>query len=500
MTTKKYQTIINENYNLETFEKEINNHYNNLKEEGNYFLLTDSLKIDDDFIYPYSFDMTKKLLNIGFDYINTIIAIRDDSKKQDDILTNKFYFVLWFVKNNDKMYFDKDPIREKHIWKDVEWGKRSKNYHSKGKDPGNVWIPTEDDGKGNITEHIIMDKSEVIKRCIISTTRRNDKVLLKSNANPSYSDLEIEVDHETVEYVPKIRRINKNNNNNKSNKKTNALNANVHFKSSEMMEELNSKSIDLMVTSPPYWNLKDYYKENQIGYNESYENYLDRIKNVLKESYRVLKDKGNMWINIDRRTKNKKPILMPQDITEISLSLGFKLVDIIIWHKSSGIPTHKNNIVRRFEYFLWFAKDKDFNYYTDNIRDIKDYENNKLNGGNIWNINRKAGSVGKNFVHPAIYPVKLINRIIKLCTIEKDTVLDPFLGSGTSLISSLINNRNFIGYEYNEKFHDLIKHRFQKEVVENLDFNLFNNELRNKKFKIDFNFHGNEKKKMNIKR
>lgn len=82
----------------------------------------------------------------------------------------------------------------------------------------------------------------------------------------------------------------------------------------------------------------------------------------------------------------------------------------------------------------------------------------------FWNINRKAGSVGKNTIHPAIFPTELVNRINIISTNKGDLVVDPFLGSGTSLIASINNGRNFIGYEYNEGFKELMNSRFESEI------------------------------------
>ena len=98
---------------------------------------------------------------------------------------------------------------------------------------------------------------------------------------------------------------------------------------------------------------------------------------------------------------------------------------------------------------------------------FSDYKNDSINGGAFWNINRKAGSVGKKYIHPAIYPNELVARIIKLSTKEGELVVDPFLGSGTSLISALQCNRNFVGYEYNEGFKELMQSRFEKELTKN---------------------------------
>ena len=98
--------------------------------------------------------------------------------------------------------------------------------------------------------------------------------------------------------------------------------------------------------------------------------------------------------------------------------------------------------------------------------DIVIIKNEKLNGGAFWNINRKAGSVGKQYIHPAIYPNDLVARIIKATTNIDDTILDPFLGSGTSVIAAEQCNRKCIGFEYNEDFQELMQSRFSQEIPE----------------------------------
>ena len=94
------------------------------------------------------------------------------------MFNNYYSHCLFVTKSNKNHYFSKDPIREKHIWKDVEWGKRKKNYNPKGKDPGNVWLKTKDDGKANITEHCPLSFQEVVKRCYLTTSKKQDKILL----------------------------------------------------------------------------------------------------------------------------------------------------------------------------------------------------------------------------------------------------------------------------------------------------------------------------------
>lgn len=475
---KIYKTIFYETYSFKEVVSKVDNLYNNLKEDGNLFILTDNVEVEGR-LEALPLKISEYLTRYGFKYNNIIVCPfgGNDSK----LLKNTVRYVLWFSKSHSEMFFDKDKIREKHIWKDVEWGKRAKNYNPKGKDPGNVWLPTEDNGKAVITKHIIFSKEDIIKRCLDCTTVEQDEVLIKSDLKKVDFEHNLNLDFEYGEFPKGILRRYENlviSESDAENKRE--LSGKVIFKSSEKMTDLASESVDLMVTSPPYWDLKNYFKENQIGYKETYEEYLNRINCVWKETYRVLKEDGSMWINISIRVKNKEPLFIPYDIIKQCEEIGFNLVDIIMWHKSSGIPTHKNNIVSRYEFFIWFSKSEVIKYNKAYEDEINEYKNDKLRGGNIWNINRKAGSVGKNFIHPAIYPEKLVERIINLCSNEGDLVLDPFLGSGTSMIASLSNNRSCVGYEFNEGFKDLMTHRFENEKID-LDLVKFENFQNNDK-------------------
>jgi len=255
----------------------------------------------------------------------------------------------------------------------------------------------------------------------------------------------------------------------------------IYFKSCENMNEVNNESIQLMVTSPPYWNLKDYLVSNQIGYNERYNEYLNRINKVWREVFRTLKGDGIAIININtkfgrfnRISPNKSLIQIQNDFIYQMEKIGFILKDILIWHKSSGIPS-KNNFSDHFEYFLIFSKNDSYKIKED-VSNFMDYRLNvKMTKSiNIWNINKKAGNLAKkHMIHPAIFPVELIGRLIKMFTEEGDIVLDPFMGSGTSLIASILNERTCVGYELNNKeYLELIKFRLGDYNIslKNIDF------------------------------
>lgn len=376
---------------------------------------------------------------LGYDYVNTIVY--PSSVSQNVAFIDNVKYVVWLSKNHSHMKFLKDAIREKHIWKDVEWGKRSQNYNPKGKDPGNVWIPTEDDGHAIITKHILLDDAGVI-----------DRLLAMSDCGNNYEIYQSDVKVQSLKFVPHIRK-----------PVNDSIFNKVFFKSSEDMCDIENESVKLVVTSPPYWNLKDYFKKGQIG-QESYATYLKRMKTVWSECYKKLSPEGSLWININIRVRDGKVIMIPHDFVKICQEIGYFYKGIIIWHKSSGIPTGDKNIVDRHEYVLIFTKSEGFAVDKNAFSSFSDYKNDKLNGRAFWNINRKAGSVGKKYIHPAIFPNDLVERIIKISTSQVDIVVDPFLGSGTSLIAANINNRSFIGYEYNEGFKELMQSRFEAEL------------------------------------
>ncbi len=387
------------------------------------------------------FEVISAAVRIGYEYVNTIVYPTKNLRQA--CFCDNTKYIVWLCKNQEKMLFNKDAIREKHIWKDVEWGKRAKNYNPKGKDPGNVWIPTVDDGNATITEHILLSEDEVVQRLLAMSNCGNNYIVYKNET----TICDICTDEVIIDDTKQERE----------------ACGRVIFGTSECMDQIQNGSVGVIITSPPYWNLKDYFKEGQIG-QESYSDYLNRMRAVWKECFDKLKDTGSLWININIRIRNKEVILIPYDFIEICKKIGFYYKGIFIWHKSSGIPTGNKNIVDRHEYVLVFSKQDKFKMNSVIQHSFSDYKNNFIGGGTFWNINRKAGSVGKKYIHPAIYPNELVRRIVLLTTNEGDIVADPFLGSGTSLIASLQCNRNFVGYEYNEGFKELMDSRFKKEL------------------------------------
>ena len=419
-------------------------------------------------------NIEKSFLEIAHEYDEKVpaiiyknIIVSPGEIDTNSILGDNVNYILWFT-SKENSYFNKDSIREKHIWKDVEWGKREKNYSEKGKDPSNVWIPTLDDGMAHITKHIKLDIQQIVDRIYLSTniegeTENNyfsDKLFVEVSKNYVVSELDATMSKfinnnfkfEKEFKIPESGSMSIDENSEQQ----------IYFTSSENIP-ISSNSVQLVVTSPPYWDLKNYFKVGQIG-QEKYEEYLSRLDRVWEESIRVLKDDGTIWINLNIRTKNKKVYFIPTEIIKQFKSKNLFLVDIVIWHKSSSIPVRDNNLTDKYEVFMVFSKSNIFKFNKSILNTFNEYKNDEINGHAIWNINRRAGSVGKRMIHPAIYPTELINRIVKLTTNYNDRVLDPFLGSGTTILSTIENHRNGIGIEFNEGFNELIDQRILNET------------------------------------
>jgi len=176
----KYQSILidlrnsDDNEITKNLQDLKNNYLNCLEEDGTFWILT-NFKREKNEMLPIPFEICNKFTN---NFLKNIILVPDFNNISEGIFFDNCTYLILFFSKNKKYYFNKDPIREKHIWKDVEWGKRKKNYHPLGKDPGNVWIKTEDDGKGKITNHILLPFEEVIGRIIKSSSKNNEDFLL----------------------------------------------------------------------------------------------------------------------------------------------------------------------------------------------------------------------------------------------------------------------------------------------------------------------------------
>jgi len=227
------------------------------------------------------------------------------------------------------------------------------------------------------------------------------------------------------------------------------------------MSEIPDKSIDLIVTSPPY-NIDIKYgnktvkgkavesKSKKYEDNLSEDEYRNLLRKVFNECKRVLKDDGSIWINIKNRY-NKGSIITPFWLEEFFKDMYLK--NLIIWNFDWGGSTNKR-FAPRYEFVYWYTKSND--NYRFNLDDVKipalnyrpdRYKSQMKNPSDVWKIPMVSGNFIERTGHPAQYPERLIERIVLAGTDKGDIVLDPFMGSGTSAVVAKKLGRNYLGYE-----------------------------------------------------
>jgi len=248
----------------------------------------------------------------------------------------------------------------------------------------------------------------------------------------------------------------------------------IFFSTSERMYHLKSGSVDLVFTSPPYWDLKDYGHPGQIG-QEPYEAYLERLNSVWREAFRVTKDNGLLIINVGNRRVNKRYVPLAMDIYR-TIS-DWVLIDTIIWYIPNALPQPASYINKlfdnKYEYVLVFAKSYDYDYTFNKIRvpqkyviaDPREYKKNPDGRciGNVWRIPAyRPPDIKQRSYHVAAFPEELAYAVIYAFSNPGDVVLDPFLGSGTTLKVASAIGRVGIGYEINSKFAPLIRQRLEE--------------------------------------
>lgn len=240
-------------------------------------------------------------------------------------------------------------------------------------------------------------------------------------------------------------------------------NLELHWESSEDMDEVEDGSVQSVITSPPYWDLKDYGHDDQIGTaDESYEHYHDRMQAVWSECYDVLRDDGTMWVVVDTVMERGDLQLLPYHISQRAEEVGFVLQDLVTWYKPTAIAGMTDrNVVNKKEYVVYLSKNREHKFSEgeawNGLEDPAIADDHRL--GNLWRHPVKRGTVGQNVLHKAPYPTSLIDRIVEVSSDPGDTILDPFFGSGTTAASALELGRRCIGYELNRDFEEIISER-----------------------------------------
>ncbi len=233
---------------------------------------------------------------------------------------------------------------------------------------------------------------------------------------------------------------------------------------------LDDSSVHLAVTSPPYWNLKRYNEHpDQLGHIQDYEAFLFELEKVWRHIYRVLVPGGRLVcvvgdVCVARRNFGRHLVFpLHADICVICRRIGFDNLNPIIWHKIAnasyevengskflGKPYEPNAIIKNdMEFILMQRKPGGYRQPTNEQRDASRIEKETFDRWfqQIWNI---TGASTKK--HPAPYPLELATRLVRMFSFTGDTVLDPFCGSGTTMVAALRSGRNSIGIEIDPEY------------------------------------------------
>lgn len=230
----------------------------------------------------------------------------------------------------------------------------------------------------------------------------------------------------------------------------------------------NKSFIQATITSPPYFDMKDYGVKNQIGFGQTYENYLDDLQSIFKDILNRTKENGTLWIVIDTFKRNHSVVPLPFDLANKLKEVGWIFQDIIIWKKDKTVPWSTDGFVqRKIEYILFFSKGTKFKYNKDVTRVydtqilkrwwVKYPERYNPKGkalDEIWEYPIPVqGAWGDKYIrHFCPLPKEMVATMISLSTDENDIILDPFAGSGAVLAQAAYMRRKYIGVELNENY------------------------------------------------
>ena len=244
---------------------------------------------------------------------------------------------------------------------------------------------------------------------------------------------------------------------------------------------LDAESIHLVITSPPYWNLKRYNENpDQLGHVNDYESFLGELEKVWREVFRVLVPGGRLVCVVGdvcvSRRKFGRHLVFPlhADICVLCRKIGFDNLNPIIWHKIAnasfevengskflGKPYEPNAIIKNdMEFILMQRKSGGYRKPTEMQRKLSKIDKKDFNTWfqQIWNI---TGASTRN--HPAPFPLELASRLVRMFSFQGDTVLDPFCGTGTTMVASLRYGRNSIGIDIDAEYCRMAARILKKE-------------------------------------
>ena len=275
----------------------------------------------------------------------------------------------------------------------------------------------------------------------------------------------------------------------------------IYFGDSRKLNKIPGKSVQLIITSPPYWQLKDYGTIDQIGFNDSYEEYINNLNLVWMECDRVLADGCRLCINIGDQFSRSvyygryKVVPIRTEIIRFCEALKMDYMGAIIWQKATtmntsgggavmgSFPYPRNGILKiDYEFILIFKK------LGKSPKPTLEQKQNSIMTKEEWNQYFSSHwnfSGVKQSEHIAMFPEELPKRLIKMFSFAGETIFDPFLGSGTTSLAAKNLDRNSIGYEINKEFEPIIR---EKSNINQLSFDSDAIEFLEDNSKSDYSF------------
>lgn len=242
----------------------------------------------------------------------------------------------------------------------------------------------------------------------------------------------------------------------------------------DLLCQIPDKTIQLIVTSPPYNLGKEYEKRLDL------DKYLDQQAAVIRACFRVLSPHGSVCWQVGNYVENGAIIPLDTVLYPIFTKLGFQMRNRIIWHFEHGLHCRKR-FSGRYETILWFTKTNDYVFNLDPVRIPQKYPGKKYfkgpnagkyscnplgkNPGDFWIIPNVKNNHVEKTEHPCQFPVELIERLVLSMTNEGDWVFDPFLGTGTSIIAAIRHKRRGAGAETFPRYIEIARERIQMEMA-----------------------------------
>lgn len=264
----------------------------------------------------------------------------------------------------------------------------------------------------------------------------------------------------------------------------------LHGDALHLGQSLPTESVDCIVTSPPYYGLRDYGKIGQYGLEDSPAEYVETMRSLFSELRRVLADDGTLWLNLGDSYKSKQLLGIPWRVALSLQADGWILRNDIIWHKRNAMPTSvTDRMTSKHEHLFMFSKSPRYWFDLDPIRETPvktgrkayarvrdvggrtdgftsaDHSSTHVNGknpGDVWDITNKPFPAA----HFATMPPELADRAILSGCKPGGVVLDPFSGAGTTGMATRANGRRYVGIDISSEYLDLsLATRLQGEAA-----------------------------------